>query len=78
MCVYMEDTACADWITFVCGALRLFSQPLIQVQVQVLYCHVHNNYSKVVIGNEILSFQAASNNAQTICSKKITQEKERI
>ncbi len=33
-------------------------------------CHVHNNFDEAVIGNEILSSQAPSNNAQTICIKR--------
>lgn len=36
------------------------------VAFQVLYCDMHHNYSKVVISNEILSFEALSNNALTL------------
>ncbi len=33
-----------------------------EIQIQILYCHVHNNYSEAVIGNEILNSQTPSNN----------------
>ncbi len=41
------------------------------------YCHMLNDYSEAVIGDEILNSQAPSNNVQTICLKKThTSKKE--
>ncbi len=51
-----------------------------QVHVQVLYCHVHNNYSEAVFGNEINEFsgslQQRSNNVykENHTSKKRTED----
>ncbi len=52
-----------------------FSGSEARFKIQYLCCNVHNNYTEAVVGNEILKSQAPSNNAQRICTKKITQVK---
>ncbi len=56
--------------------LCVFSYIMSKVWVsrQVLYCHMHNNYSEAFIGNEILNSQAPSNNAQAINIKRTSRK----
>lgn len=43
-----------------------FSNGTVIVQVQVLSCHMHSNYSEAVVGDGILSCEASSSSAHTV------------